>query len=111
MYESSFGIRELPFRLTPDPRFFFGTRGHIAALAQMRPAAESGTGFVVVTGDVGSGKTTLVRAFAGDVDASRFAVAHIVNTQLNSDDLIVATALAYGVPTPRGDPAEDASRL
>ncbi|HUP06427.1 MAG TPA: AAA family ATPase, partial [Caldimonas sp.] len=111
MYESTFGIRELPFRLSPDPRFFFGTRGHTAALAQLHRALEAGTGLVVVTGDVGSGKTTLVRAFVGDIDANRFAVAHIVNTQLSSDELMAAIALAFGMPAHDAESGDDASRV
>ena len=61
MYESHFGLSGPPFQLIPDPSFYFSSRGHSNALAFLKFGAHQGEGFIVVTGEIGAGKTTLVR--------------------------------------------------
>ena len=61
MYESHFGLSGAPFQLNPDPAFYFDSRGHSNALAYLRFGVYQGEGFIVVTGEIGAGKTTLVR--------------------------------------------------
>jgi putative secretion ATPase (PEP-CTERM system associated) len=97
MYESHFGLSGPPFQLVPDPGFFFGSRGHSNALAFLKSAAHQGDGFLVVTGEIGAGKTTLVRTLLESLDAARVQAATMVSTQLESGDLPLAILLAFGV--------------
>lgn len=96
MYESHFGLSGPPFQLVPDPGFFFGSRGHSNALAFLKSAAHQGDGFLVVTGEIGAGKTTLVRTLLESLDAERVQAATMVSTQLESGDLPLAILLAFG---------------
>jgi type II secretory pathway predicted ATPase ExeA len=61
MFESHFGLNGAPFQLSPDPSFYFASTGHGSALSYMKFGAYQGEGFIVVTGEIGAGKTTLVR--------------------------------------------------
>ncbi len=97
MYEAHFGFSGPPFQLVPDPGFFFGSRGHANALAFLQSAAQQGDGFLVVTGEIGAGKTTLVRTLLGGLDSKRVMAATMVSTQLESGDLPQAILLAFGV--------------
>lgn len=97
MYESHFGFSGPPFQLVPDPGFFFGSRGHSNALAFLQSAAQQGDGFLVVTGEIGAGKTTLVRTLLEGLDSNRVMAATMVSTQLESGDLPEAILLAFGV--------------
>src|SRR2546427_9974603 len=63
MYEHFFGLADAPFRLTPDPRYLFLSPKHAEALAHLKLGLRESSGFVCITGDVGTGKTTLLRAF------------------------------------------------
>jgi general secretion pathway protein A len=96
MYESHFGLSGPPFQLVPDPGFFFGSRGHSNALAFLKSAAHQGDGFLVVTGEIGAGKTTLVRTLLESLDSERVQAATMVSTQLESGDLPLAILLAFG---------------
>ncbi|MDP3030045.1 MAG: hypothetical protein Q8O04_11255 [Deltaproteobacteria bacterium] len=62
MYERFYYLNEKPFKITPDPRFLFWSEGHKEALAHLRYGVEERKGFVVITGEVGTGKTTLLQA-------------------------------------------------
>src|SRR4051794_41367050 len=61
MYESYYGLTAKPFQLRPDPDFYFGSKGHKRAMAYLEYGLSQGEGFIVITGEVGAGKTTLVR--------------------------------------------------
>ena len=98
MYESHFGLSGPPFQLVPDPGFFFGSRGHSNALAFLQSAAHQGDGFLVVTGEIGAGKTTLVRTLLEGLDTKQVLAATLVSTQLESGDLPLAILLAFGAP-------------
>ena len=97
MYESHFGFSGPPFQLVPDPDFFFGSRGHSNALAFLQSAAQQGDGFLVVTGEIGAGKTTLVRTLLAGLDSKRVMAATMVSTQLESGELPQAILLAFGI--------------
>lgn len=102
MYESHFGFTGSPFQLNPDPLFYFGSRGHSNALSYLKFGVHQGEGFIVVTGEIGAGKTTLVRTLLGELDASEIVAAQILNTQLESGELLQSILTAYGVAAVQG---------
>lgn len=98
MYESFYGLSDKPFRLRPDPHFFFGSKGHKRAMAYLEYGLSQGEGFIVITGEVGAGKTTLVRNMLGTLEAQRIVAAHLVNTHLNAEDTLRMVVSAFGLP-------------
>lgn len=97
MYEGFFGLREKPFRMTPDTRYFYRSPKHADALNHMVYAIEERRGFVVITGEIGSGKTTLSRVLFQKLDAAtRSAI--IRNTHLTAKDLIAETLQELEIP-------------
>lgn len=99
MYESHFGFSGSPFQLNPDPSFYFDSRGHSSALSYLKFGVHQGEGFIVVTGEIGAGKTTLVRTLLQELDPDRVVAAQIVSTQLEAGDLLRSVASAFGIPT------------
>ncbi len=99
MYETFFGLTGKPFQLNPDPAFYFGSRGHKRAFAYLQYGLHQSEGFIVITGEIGAGKTTLVRSLLTQIDASRLVAAQLVSTQLDAEDLLRAVATAFGLPT------------
>jgi len=97
MYETHFGFTGSPFRLNPDPAFFFGSRGHSNALSYLKFGVFQNEGFVVVTGEIGAGKTTLVRMLLAGLESENIVAAQIVSTQLEAGDLLRSVALAFGI--------------
>ncbi|GAB2860723.1 XrtA-associated ATPase [Pseudoduganella ginsengisoli] len=104
MYESYYGLSDKPFRLRPDPHFFFGSKGHKRAMAYLEYGLSQGEGFIVITGEVGAGKTTLVRNMLSTLEAQHIVAAHLVNTHLNAEDVLRMVVSAFGLP------AEDANK-
>lgn len=104
MYESFYGLRDKPFRLRPDPSFFFGSKGHKRAMSYLEYGLSQGEGFIIITGEVGAGKTTLVRKLLGKINPMQIVSAHIVNTHLDPDNTLRMVAAAFGLP------AENASK-
>lgn len=82
MYAEFYGLRELPFALTPDPRFIYFTPSHTEVMANLHYGIESGKGLVVVTGEVGTGKTTILRWMMQRLDRT-VLVAYIFNPRLS----------------------------
>lgn len=97
MYESFFKLTGKPFQLNPDPDFFFGSRGHKRAMAYLEYGLHQGEGFIVITGEVGAGKTTLVRNLLRKVPSQSVVAAQIVSTQLEADDLLRLVAGSFGI--------------
>ena len=98
MYEAFFGFTGKPFQLNPDPAFFFASRGHARAHAYLQYGLHQSEGFIVVTGEVGAGKTTLVRSLLNRLDPTRVVAAQLVTTQLDAEDLLTSVAAGFGVP-------------
>ena len=98
MYESYYGLSDKPFRLRPDPHFFFGSKGHKRAMAYLEYGLSHGEGFIVITGEVGAGKTTLVRNLFNQMPSEQIVAAHIVNTHLDADDTLRTVVAAFGLP-------------
>ena len=98
MYETYYGLSDKPFRLRPDPKFFYGSRGHTRAMAYLEYGLSHGEGFIVITGEVGAGKTTLVRNLFKQMPSEKIVAAHIVNTHLDADDTLRTVVAAFGLP-------------
>ncbi|TCO83177.1 putative secretion ATPase (PEP-CTERM system associated) [Plasticicumulans lactativorans] len=97
MYTHYYGFSAKPFQLSPDPRFFFGSSGHKRALAYLRYGISQGEGFIVITGGIGTGKTTLVRSLFAELDPSSVVAAQLVTTQLEADDLLRMVVASFGL--------------
>lgn len=97
MFESFYGLSGKPFQLNPDPEFFFGSQGHSSAYSYLKYGVFQGEGFMVITGEIGAGKTTLVRALLRELDSEQVVAGQIVSTQLEADDLLRSAALTFGL--------------
>src|ERR1700712_1521592 len=97
MFESHFGLHTAPFQMSPDPSFFFESRGHSQAVAYLKFGVHQQEGFIVVTGEIGAGKTTIVRTLLESLDPDKVVAAQVVNTQLNENELLSAICSAFGV--------------
>lgn len=98
MYEKFYNLSGKPFQLNPDPAFFYGSRGHKRAMAYLEYGVEQGEGFIVITGEVGAGKTTLVRNLFEHLNSDELVAVQLVSTQLNANDMLRAVCSAFGVP-------------
>jgi general secretion pathway protein A len=98
MYKNFFGFKERPFKLVPNPAYFFLSRGHEEALAHLSYAISQGDGFVEITGEVGTGKTTLCRVFLENLDKNAEA-AYIFNPKLDSVQLLKTINDEFGIPS------------
>ena len=97
MYETFFGLKEKPFRMTPDTRYFYPSAKHMDALNHMVYAIEERRGFVVITGEIGSGKTTLSRVLFQKLDPTT-KTAIIRNTHLSAKDLVALALDELEIP-------------
>jgi general secretion pathway protein A len=96
VYNNFFGFKERPFQLVPNPAYLFLSRSHEEAIAHLNYALSHGDGFVEITGEVGTGKTTLCRAFLEDLDKDT-EVAYIFNPQLNQLELLKTINDEFGI--------------
>jgi putative secretion ATPase (PEP-CTERM system associated) len=99
MYAAFYGFQENPFLMTPDARLFYASTVHSRAYAHLVYGLEQREGFVIVTGEVGAGKTTLIERLCSELDPTAFAVARIMTTQVSGDDLLRLVADGFGVPS------------
>lgn len=97
MYLAYYGFAEKPFQLKPDPNFFFPSRGHKRAAAYLEYGLSQEDGFIIITGDVGAGKTTLMRYLFQKLKQERVAAAQLVSTRLDPDDALRMVAAAFGL--------------
>ena len=97
MYAKFYGLDALAFQLTPDPKFFFGSSEHQRALAHLTYGLHNAEGFIVITGEVGAGKTMLVDCLLSQIDPRSFVTAQIVTSQLSGDDLLRMVCSTFGL--------------
>ncbi|MGB7573152.1 MAG: AAA family ATPase [Thermodesulfobacteriota bacterium] len=99
MYLNFYGFREKPFNLTPDPRFVFLSKTHKEAFAHLLYGINNRAGFIALTGEVGSGKTTVLRALLSQLDADHHRTALIFNPCLSPEVLLQNINREFGIPT------------
>jgi general secretion pathway protein A len=97
MYAKFYGFDRLAFQLTPDPEFFYESAEHRRAMAHLTYGLHHAEGFIVITGDVGAGKTMLVDRLLSQIDANSYLTARIVTSQLSGDDLLRMVAAGFGL--------------
>jgi general secretion pathway protein A len=97
MYSEFYGLATRPFQLTPDARFFFESSVHRQAMAYMVYGLHHAEGFIIITGEVGAGKTILVDNLLATISPESFVAAKIVTSQLGGDDLLHLVAAGFGV--------------
>jgi len=105
MYDDFYKLTGHPFQLTPNPNFFYGSSGHQRAMAYLQYGLHQGEGFIVVTGDIGAGKTTLIGHVLGQLDSSRYVTAKLATTQLGAQDTLRMLASALGIEIRGSDKA------
>ena len=111
MYTDFYGLTGRPFQLTPDPRFYVDTATHRKAMAYLSYGLSQSEGFIVITGEIGAGKTMLVGRLMETIDRSKLVAAKIVTTQVDANDMLSLVASAFGVPTDGLDKAALLNRL
>jgi len=105
MYTGFYNLTGRPFQLTPDPRFYFESRTHKKAMAYLTYGLSQYEGFIVITGDIGAGKTTLVGHLFDELDRNKFIAAKVVTTQLDADAILRMVASSFGIKTEGTDKA------
>lgn len=101
MYEDFYRFSGKPFQLNPDPAFYFQSAGHQRAMAYLRYGIQQGQGFIIVTGDVGTGKTMLVNNLFRELEAKNIVAAKIVSTNINESDLLRMVCSEFDLPFER----------
>ena len=97
MYEDFYGFTSRPFQLTPDPDFYFESASHKKALSYLGYGLNQGEGFIVITGEVGAGKSTLVAHLMQRIDREALTVGHVVTSALDGEELIHVAAQSFGL--------------
>jgi putative secretion ATPase (PEP-CTERM system associated) len=97
VYEKFYHLTGLPFLLTPDRRFFFGSSGHSRAISHLVYGLSQEEGFVVITGEVGAGKTTLVEQLWAQLDRNTYVMSRVVTTRVSGDDLLRLALAGFGM--------------
>ena len=96
MYESFYGLTSKPFQLNPDPSFFFGSKQHRRAKAYLEYGVSRNEGFIVITGEIGAGKTTVLRSLIEGLHGTNVIAGHLVTTQLGAEDTLRMVGAAFG---------------
>lgn len=97
MYDQYYGFNGRPFQLTPDPRFYFESASHRKAMSYLGYGLNQGEGFIVITGEVGAGKSTLVAHLMERIDPDQLTVAQVVTTALDGEELVHVVAQSFGL--------------
>ncbi|RKF14403.1 DUF2075 domain-containing protein [Alginatibacterium sediminis] len=110
MYDSFYGLSGKAFKLSPDPRFFFASPLHERAISYLKYGLSQGEGFIVITGPIGTGKTTIARSLLASVE-NNIVAAQIATTKLNPEELVRMVASEFGIETADADKATLLSRF
>jgi general secretion pathway protein A len=105
MFDDFYGFHGRPFQLTPDPAFYFESLTHRKALSYLGYGLAQGEGFIVITGEVGAGKSTLVAHLMATIDRQRLTAAQIVTSKLDGEELVHVVAQAFGLTVSSHDKA------
>jgi general secretion pathway protein A len=105
MYKEYYNLTAMPFQLTPDRQFFYASREHNRALSHLVYGLAQEEGFIVITGEIGAGKTMLVERLWAELDDRKFATLRILTTQISGDDLLKMIGTGFGRPLDTGDKA------
>jgi putative secretion ATPase (PEP-CTERM system associated) len=105
MYDQYYGFSGRPFQLTPDPDFYFESASHKKALSYLGYGLNQGEGFIVITGEIGAGKSTLVAHLMQRIDPQALTVAQVVTSALDGEELIHVIAQAFGLAVEGHDKA------
>src|SRR6476659_7561384 len=97
MYEAFYGLSSKPFQLNPDPNFYFGSKQHRRAKAYLEYGVSRNDGFIVITGEIGAGKTTVLRSLLESLVDSNVVAGHLVTTPLGAEDTLRMVGAAFGV--------------
>src|SRR6267143_2738796 len=97
MYEAFYHFQARPFQLTSDPRFFFSSRGHRRAMAYLVYGVHQGEGFIVITGEIGAGKTMLANTLASKMASRNLVLAQVVSTNLEAEEIVRMVAAAFSL--------------
>jgi general secretion pathway protein A len=96
MYQSFYGFKEMPFNITPDPRFLYLSPTHLEALQHLKYGVREKKGFIVLVGEVGCGKTTLCRRFLNELDPAHYDTALILNPRITETQMLKAILTELG---------------
>lgn len=97
MIEEYYGFSAAPFSLSPDARFFYDSPGHRQALAYLRFGLQQGEGFIVITGEIGAGKSTLINRLLDELDRNTIEVAYITTSNVDPDDVLRLIASQFNI--------------
>ena len=111
MYLEYYKLRTMPFQLTPDSQFFFDSQEHKRAIAHLIYGLSQEEGFIVITGEIGAGKTMLVERLWSQLDERNFIGVRIATTQISNDDLLKMVADGLGLRAEALDKATLLRRL
>ncbi|GLX78211.1 ATPase [Thalassotalea insulae] len=106
MYENYYGFKEKPFQLSPDPRFFFASSHHQRALSYLQYGLDQGEGFIVITGPIGTGKTTIARNLLNQIGDESIVAAQLVTTKLDPQELLALVVSEFHIEC-KGDSKAD----
>ncbi|MBO9499661.1 MAG: AAA family ATPase [Novosphingobium sp.] len=105
MFDDFYGLTGKPFQLTPDPAFYFPSGTHRKALSYLRYGLAQSEGFIVITGEVGAGKSTLVAHLVASVDPAQLTVGQVVTSKLDGAEIVHVVAQSFGLPVEGHDKA------
>ncbi len=106
MYQTFFGLTSTPFNLSPDPSFLYRSRQHEEALASLIYGIQSRKGFILLTGEVGTGKTTMLECLRDHLTAHRMPFAFLFNSRLTPDQFFETLAFDFDLPCARNSKTE-----
>lgn len=111
MYEAFYGLGSHPFQLNPDPHFYYGSKQHKRAKAYLEYGVSRNEGFIVITGEIGAGKTTVLRGLLNSLEQTNIVTGQLVTTQLDAEDTLRMVAAAFGFQATSRSKAELLSSL